>query len=54
MLMLDPETGEVVDEWENPYTGKTVTVMQIHNDPVNGRPNFPVGRDGSPFHAFDD
>ncbi len=49
MLMLDPETGEVVDEWENPYTGKTVTVMQIHNDPVNGRPNFPVGRDGSPF-----
>ncbi len=49
MLMLDPETGEVVDEWENPYTGETVTVMQIHNDPVNGRPNFPVGRDGSPF-----
>ncbi|WP_298468649.1 DUF1838 family protein [uncultured Erythrobacter sp.] len=49
MLMLDPETGEVVDEWENPYTGDTVTVMQIHNDPVNGRPNFPKGRDGSPF-----
>jgi len=49
MLMLDPETGEVVDEWENPYTGETVKVMQIHNDPVNGRPNFPVGRDGSPF-----
>ncbi len=49
MLMLDPATGEVVDEWENPYTGKTVKVMQIHNDPVNGRPNFPVGRDGSPF-----
>ncbi len=49
MLMLDPETGEVVDEWENPYTGDTVAVMQIHNDPVNGRPNFPVGRDGSPF-----
>lgn len=49
MLMLDPESGEVVDEWENPYTGKTVTVMQIHNDPVNGRPNFPRGTDGSPF-----
>ncbi len=49
MLMLDPETGEVVNEWENPYTGETVSVMQIHNDPVNGRPNFPVGRDGSPF-----
>lgn len=49
MLMLDPETGEVVDEWENPYTGKTVSVMQVHNDPVNGRPNFAFGRDGSPF-----
>ncbi|MBV7265217.1 DUF1838 family protein [Erythrobacter ani] len=49
MLMLDPETGEVVNEWENPYTGETVSVMQIHNDPVNGRPNFAVGSDGSPF-----
>jgi len=49
MLMLDPKTGEVVDEWENPYTGRTVKVMQIHNDPVNGRPNFPIGSDGEPF-----
>jgi len=49
MLMLDPETGEVLDSWENPYTGETVDVMHIHNDPVNGRPNFPVGADGSPF-----
>lgn len=49
MLMLDPQTGEVIDRWENPYTGETVEVMQIHNDPVNGRPNFPRGADGSPF-----
>lgn len=49
MLMLDPETGEVVNEWENPYTGETVNVMQIHNDPVNGRPNYPRGADGTPF-----
>ncbi|MEL7197729.1 MAG: DUF1838 family protein [Pseudomonadota bacterium] len=49
MLMMDPETREVVNSWENPYTGETVDVMQIHNDPVNGRPNFPKGRDGSPF-----
>lgn len=49
MLMLDPATGDVVDRWESPYTGETVDVMQIHNDPVNGRPNFAVGRDGSPF-----
>ena len=49
MLMLDPETGEVVDEWENPYTGETVAVMQIHNDPVNSRPTFPYGADGTPY-----
>lgn len=49
MLMLDPETGEVVDQWENPYTGETVEVMQIHNDPVNSGPSFAVGRNGEPF-----
>ncbi len=49
MLMLDPQTGEVVDSWDNPYNGETVEVMQIHNDPVNGRPNFARGADGTPF-----
>lgn len=49
MLMLDPATGEVLSSWENPYTGKTVEVMHIHNDPVNGRPNFARGADGKPF-----
>lgn len=49
MLMLDPETGEVLDEWVNPYTGETVEVMHIHNDPVNGRPNFARGADGKPL-----
>jgi hypothetical protein len=49
MLMLDPKTGEVLGQWENPYTGETVEVMHIHNDPVNGRPNFATGADGTPF-----
>ncbi|MEP2734835.1 MAG: DUF1838 family protein [Erythrobacter sp.] len=49
MLMIDPATDEVVNEWENPYTGETVKVMQIHNDPVNGRPNFPRSADGKPY-----
>lgn len=49
MLMLDPKTGEVLRRWENPYTGETVEVMHIHNDPVNGRPNFAIGVDGKPF-----
>jgi len=49
MLMLDPKTGEVLREWQNPYTGETVEVMHIHNDPVNGRPNFAREADGTPF-----
>lgn len=49
MLMLDPRTGDVVDRWENPYTGDTVDVMQIHNDPVNGSPTLPRRSDGSAF-----
>lgn len=40
MLYLDPKTGEVVRNWTNPWTGETVPVMQIHNDPVNSRPSF--------------
>lgn len=49
MLMLDPVTGEVLRQWTNPYTGQTVEVMHIHNDPVNGRPNFARNADGSPY-----
>ena len=37
MFYLDPETGEVLREWENPWTGETVEVIQVHNDPVNSR-----------------
>ena len=32
--------------WDNPYTGETVDVIHVANDPVNGRPNFGYGRDG--------
>lgn len=50
MLYTDPETGEVLREWENPWTGETNEVMHVANDPVNMRaPNFPVTRDGSPY-----
>lgn len=49
MLFLDPKTGEVLREWKNPWTGETVEVMHIANDPVNGRPNFPIGADGAPY-----
>ena len=50
MLYTDPETNEVLRSWENPWTGETVEVMHVANDPVNMRaPNFPVTRDGSPY-----
>ena len=31
----DPDTGEILEEWPNPYTGDTVGVIQVWNDPVN-------------------
>ncbi len=50
MLYTDPETGEILRSWENPWTGETVDVMHVANDPVNMRaPNFPVTSDGSAY-----
>lgn len=43
LLYIDPETGELLREWNNPWTGKTVKVLQTANDPVNQRPVFPYG-----------
>ena len=37
LVYLDPETGEVVDRWTNPWTGQEVEVVHISNDPVNSR-----------------
>lgn len=31
----DLETGKVIDEWVNPYTGETVQTTHIANDPFN-------------------
>lgn len=49
MLFLDPKTGEIARQWANPWTGETVPVGHIANDPVNGRPSFPMGADGKPY-----
>ncbi len=49
MLYLDPKTGEVLRKWDNPWTGENVKVMQIANDPVNGRPSYPINADGTPY-----
>jgi hypothetical protein len=46
----DPVSGEILDEWKNPWTGDTVKVIHIANDPVNFRaPIFPKGLDGKPY-----
>jgi len=48
----DPVTGEMLDEWKNPWTGDTVKVIHIANDPVNFRgPIFPKGVDGKPYRG---
>ena len=49
LLYLDPATGEVVRNWKNPWTGETVEVVHVANDPVNSRPSFAIGPDGAPF-----
>jgi hypothetical protein len=48
----DPTTGAILDEWKNPWTGDTVKVIHIANDPVNFRgPIFPKGTDGKPYRG---
>ena len=49
MFFTDAKTGEILRQWKNPWTGETVEVMQVHNDPVNARPLFPISADGKPF-----
>lgn len=35
LYYMDPVSGEVLAEWDNPFTGQRVEVMHILNDPVN-------------------
>ncbi len=49
LLYQDPKTGEILETWDNPWTGETVEVIQIENDPVNQRPIYEKGRDGKPL-----
>ncbi len=50
MLYIDPKTGQPMKTWANPWSGDTVDVVQVANDPVNMRsPQFPREADGKPF-----
>lgn len=49
----DLKTGKIIETWNNPYTGKTVDVVHIANDPVNM--TFPAAKVGDPkyFTSFE-
>lgn len=49
MYYLDPKTGEIINDWVNPYTGKRVEVMHILNDPVHRFYSLKGGRFGFPW-----
>jgi hypothetical protein len=49
LFYVDPASGELLRTWKNPWTGVTVNVLQTANDPVNQRPVFPYGADGTPM-----
>jgi hypothetical protein len=35
IFYTDPKTGAILEEWDNPYTGERVKVVDVHNDPYN-------------------
>ena len=35
LFYQDPKTGEIMNQWTNPWTGETVEVLHVANDPVN-------------------
>jgi hypothetical protein len=52
MVYLDPQTNKLIDQWVNPWTGATVDVIHVANDPVNmRRPRFAIGEDGKPLQT---
>ncbi len=47
LLYKDPKTNDVLKTWDNPWTGETVDVLHVANDPVNSS-GYVTGRDGKP------
>jgi hypothetical protein len=35
IFYMNPRTGEIIEEWTNPWTGEVVKVVQVANDPFN-------------------
>ena len=49
MFFLEPGTENILEVWDNPYTGKRVEVFPVANDPVSFPPVLPYGKDGEPY-----
>lgn len=45
---LEPSTGEILYNWENPWTGETLNVVHVANNPVQGslKGRFPAEVNG--------
>jgi hypothetical protein len=49
MIYLDPASNAVLRSWQNPWTGETVKVAQMVNEPASMRaPKFPLDESGKP------
>ena len=48
LIYRDAETGEALSTWQNPWSGETVDVLHVANDPVN-HSSYERNRDGTPF-----
>ena len=49
LLYIDPTSGEVLRTWDNPWTGETVDVIHVANDPVNSGPFYSGSGSSRPF-----
>lgn len=49
LYYLDPDTQEILQTWDNPYTTRKVDVMHILNDPVHRFYPFTGGRFSPPW-----
>lgn len=48
LIYRDPATGEALATWDNPWTGETVSVLHVANDPVNFAA-YEIDRSGQPY-----
>ena len=52
LIYTDPQTGQVLRSWKNPWTGEETEVLHVANDPVNMRePSYAFDKDGKPRAA---